>query len=1022
MKFQYKIQPYQTQAVENTINVFKGQSYSNSLTYIRDLPENISFQNSFMKDELLGFKNTELELTKEEILKNIQQIQKLNNLNISKNLAKADAGDYSIDIEMETGTGKTYTYIKTIFELNKRYGWSKFIIVVPNIAIREGVKKSFQTTADHFMEEYGKKARYFIYDSKNLSQIDSFSKSSDINVMIINVQAFNSEGTGSKVARKIFTEMDQFDSRKPIDVIKANKPILILDEPQKMTGPNTKKKLKEFGALFTLNYSATHKDHHDLIYVLDALNAYNKKLVKKILVKGFDVKNLKGSDQYLYLDEIILSTKEPPKAKLEFEYNTANSIKRKTKIFDIGDSLYYASNELREYEGYIISEIDALNNTVTFLNGVTIKKGEVLGNTSEIDLRRIQIRETILSHFQKEEELFEKGIKVLSLFFIDEVKKYRKFNENHEEINSVYGEIFEEEYNSILQEYLKMSNTPYINYLKKISTSSTHAGYFSIDKKGKKIDGKINKKGESEDTAAYDLIMKDKERLLSLDNPVRFIFSHSALREGWDNPNIFQICILKPGGDSTIQKRQEVGRGLRLCVNQKGERMDLEALGSEIHEINELTVIASGGYHDFVNGLQQEISEDLYLRPQKASIDYFHGKVLHLDQGIIEISEKQAREIYHYLIKNEYIDTDDYITDKYYQELNNNTLAELPDKLRSIKNGVFLLINNTFNNNTLNEMISSGYSTKLSENSLNDNFYKKEFQKLWKTINHKYSYHVSFDSNELINKAIESINKELSVGESSYKITLGRQKDNISKDDLDNKNGFDSHSEKNKNFKRNYNTSIRYDLLGSIAKEVKLSRKTIANILSQIDSKKFDLFKINPEEFIKQVSRLIKEQKATMIVEYIEYNQIDESYDSDIFTSEKKKDFSKAIETKKAIQNYVFVDGYARKSKSTEHKFLESLEKAEEVEVYAKLPRGFHIPTPVGNYSPDWAIAFKEGTVKHIFFIAETKGSMSSLHLDKIEESKIACAKKLFNEVSTGNVIYNMVNSYEDLLNIMNKY
>ena len=444
MKFNFKIQQYQTDAVEAVARVFAGQGHHNGIKYRRDLgkvttnAQQLSIAEVDEYDETIdlfsdtGYKNELIELSDEQLLANIQQLQNENNIKMSTSLVKG-LGRCSLDIEMETGTGKTYVYIKTMFELNKRYGWSKFIVVVPSIAIREGVKKSFEITADHFMEHYGKKARFFVYNSSNLNQLDNFSSSSGINVMIINTQAFAAslkEGGKSKESRIIYSKRDEFGSRRPIDVIKANRPIIILDEPQKMGGDVTQKALKNFNPLFSLNYSATHKTQHNLVYVLDALDAFNKRLVKKIEVKGFEVKNFRGTDSYLYLEQIVLSSKKPPMAKIELEIGYNKSINRETRILGVGDNLFYVSQEMEQYKGYTISEIDPIRGTVTFTNGEVISTGDVVGDVSEKDMRRIQIRETILSHFEKEERLFNMGIKTLSLFFIDEVAKYRMYDEN----------------------------------------------------------------------------------------------------------------------------------------------------------------------------------------------------------------------------------------------------------------------------------------------------------------------------------------------------------------------------------------------------------------------------------------------------------------------------------------------------------------------------------------------------------------------------------------------------------------
>jgi len=1046
MKFNFKIQQYQTDAVDAVVKVFQGQGYHDKISYIRDVGKrqaiqqmrlNIEMDQQYsidtgedrqlniydLDDDDTGYKNEVVELTDEQLLMNIQKIQSQNNIKQSQNLVK-DLGRCSLDIEMETGTGKTYVYIKTMFELNKKYGWSKFIVVVPSIAIREGVKKTFEITADHFMEYYGKKARFFIYNSSNLNQLDNFSSSSGINVMIINTQAFASslkEDGRSKEARIIYSKRDEFGSRRPIDVIKANRPIIILDEPQKMGGAVTQKALKNFNPLFTLNYSATHAVKHNTVYVLDALDAFNKRLVKKIEVKGFEVKNFRGTDSYMFLEQIVLSSKKPPMARIELEIGYNKSINRETRVLGVGDDLYYVSQEMEQYKGYTISDIDPFRGTVTFTNGEMIKTGEVSGDVSESDMRRIQIRETILSHFEKEEKLFNMGIKSLSLFFIDEVAKYRQYDADGNEVLGEYGKIFEEEYLNVLNDYITVFDTPYQKYLKFMCSdvSAVHKGYFSIDKKtGRSIDSQLKRGSEfSDDISAYDLILKNKERLLSFDEPTRFIFSHSALREGWDNPNVFQICTLKHS-DSQTAKRQEVGRGLRLCVNQHGNRMDAESCGDSVHDINMLTVIASESYKGFVADLQSDIKTVLYDRPTTATSEYFKGKYVKVDGTPTLIDSNTADAIEFYLISNGYVDMKRKVTDKYRTDVKMGTVALLPEEIQPMADGIHTLIQSVYDDSVLKDMFSDGHETKVKENPLNENFAKAEFQALWKQINHRYAYTVEFDSNELIQKSIAYINEKLFVSELQYTTTVGRQKSEMNEHEVDRGESFTGEKTRTQTLKHAQTSQIKYDLIGKVAEGTVLTRKTVAAILKGLRVDKLYMFKNNPEEFISKVIKLIREQKATMIVEHISYNQLEGGYDSTIFTAEKSaQTFDKAFRANKAIQDYVFTDGSAEKS--IERRFVEDLDAAQEVCVYAKLPKGFHIPTPVGNYSPDWAIAFYEGTVKHIFFVAETKGTMESLNLRPIEQAKISCAKKLFNEMSTSNVKYHDVDSYQNLLNVM---
>ena len=1035
MKFNFKIQQYQTDAVDAVVRVFQGQGFHDRIGYIRDCGRvqaephqgtlGIPDEGADGIDPLddTGYRNEAVELSDEQLLHNIETLQSQNNIRLSTSLVKG-LGRCSLDVEMETGTGKTYVYIKTMFELNRKYGWSKFIVVVPSIAIREGVKKSFEITTDHFMEHYGKKARFFIYNSSNLNQLDNFSSSSGINVMIINTQAFASslkEDGRSKEARIIYSKRDEFASRRPIDVIKANRPIVILDEPQKMGGDVTQKALKNFNPLFALNYSATHIQQHNLVYVLDALDAFNKRLVKKIEVKGFEVKNFRGTDSYLFLERIVLSSKKPPMAKIELEIGYSKSINRETRILGVGDDLYFASQEMEQYKGYTISEIDPLRDTVTFTNGEVIKAGDVVGDVSEKDMRRIQIRETILSHFEKEEKLFDRGIKCLSLFFIDEVAKYRRYDENGEEVLGEYGAMFEQEYRAILNDYVTLFDTPYQRYLKSTCSDAgrVHRGYFSIDKKtGRSVDSPL-KRGSafSDDISAYDLILKNKERLLSFEEPTRFIFSHSALREGWDNPNVFQICTLKHS-DSNTAKRQEVGRGLRLCVNQDGTRMDVQSCGDSVHEINTLTVIASESYKTFVADLQSDIKTVLYDRPTVATSEYFKGKYVKVDDVPTLIDDEKANAIEFYLIQNGYVDMNRKVTDKYRQAVKDGTVVELPKELKPMADGIHALIQAVYDDGVLREMFSDGHETKVKENPLNENFAKKEFQALWREINHKYAYTVEFDSAELIRKAIAHIDAKLFVSELRYTTTIGRQKTEMNEHEIERGESFTGEKTRTQTLRHAETSQVRYDLIGKIAEGTVLTRRTVSAILQGIRMDKLALFKSNPEEFIAKVVRLVNEQKATMVVEHVSYNAIEGEYDSAIFTAERTMQrFDRVFLAKKAVQDYVFTDGTA--DKSIERKFAEDLDAADEVCVYAKLPRAFQIPTPVGNYSPDWAIAFYEGTVKHIFFVAETKGSMESLELRPIEQAKIACAKKLFREISTNKVVYHEVDSYQNLLAIM---
>lgn len=1029
MQFKFKVQRYQTDATRAVTDVFAGQPNTGMAVYVRDIGE-VAMQTLFSQQKTFseGYGNAGVVLTSDELLANVRRVERRGNLPESTALAKSP-GAVSLDIEMETGTGKTYVYTKTIFELNKLYGWSKFIIVVPSIAIREGVYKSLQNTEQHFFEQYGKAIRYFIYNSKRLNELDAYSQSADINVMIINMQAFNTsmkENGRSKEARIMYSERDEFGSRRPIDVLAANHPIVIQDEPQKMGGKATQAGIARFQPLFCLNYSATHKEKHDLVYVLDALDAYNQRLVKRIEVKGFELKNELATDGYLYLQDILVSKSNAPRAVIEYRRLTAHGASSKrTGRFDEHDDIYVASGELEAYrDGYTVGEIvpdmDGQLGYVRFLNGITLRRGEVYGDSTERDMRRVQIRETVRSHLEKEEALFARGIKCLSLFFIDEVAKYRQYDEDGNEVLGEYGKMFEEEYQHAVDNYLNGQlalSSAYRSYLESIAVGDTHKGYFSIDKKGRSIDSTVKRGSEgSDDESAYDLILKDKERLLSFDEPTRFIFSHSALREGWDNPNVFQICTLKHS-DSETGKRQEVGRGLRLCVNQDGDRQDVEALGEqEVQQVNTLTVIASESYSSFVASLQTDTASALRERPKKVDAALFCGFTVEKPETGVSYTfdEKDAEEIVWMLVANRLIDKSGSPTDRFREE---GAQAICPDDLSEHLYDyipeIARLVKSVYEADVLASMVTNGLEQKVRSNELNANFKRHEFQELWNKINAKHSYTVHFDDNELRRHAIERINQELVVGKASYMMTVGEQRHRQTREALAEGEAF-SRTEISHQDIAGDAIGVTYDLLGEVARQANITRRSVAAILKGMSPVKFNLFKENPEEFIAKVSKLIVAEKARMIVSHIEYHKLDERYDSDIFADRMPENMSKALLVSRCIQDYVFYDSLGEKQ------FAQDLDSAVgTVAVYARLPRSFKIPTPVGNYAPDWAIAFEEGSVRHVYFVAETKGSLDSMELRDIERGKIECARKLFNEVSTDDVRYGVVHNYSDLLNII---
>lgn len=1011
MKLQFKHQKFQADAAKAVVDVFAGQPYLTP-TYMMD--RGVNYQQSLTdEDDFTGWRNERIlpELSDRIILEHLQKVQRTNQIKPSEHLE----GHYNLTIEMETGVGKTYTYIKTMYELNKHYGWSKFIVVVPSIAIREGVYKSFQVTQEHFAEEYGKKIRFFIYNSSQLTEIDRFASDSAINVMIINSQAFNAKG---KDARRIYMKLDEFRSRRPIDIIAKTNPILIIDEPQSVEGKQTKERLKEFNPLLTLRYSATHKSDsiYNMVYRLDAMEAYNKRLVKKIAVKGITESGSTATEGYVYLEGINLS-KADPTATLEFDYKGAKGIRKKTMKVGIGFNLYDNSGGLDEYQNnFIVKFIDGRDNSVEFLNGIKIYAGDVIGKVSEDQLRRIQIRETILSHIERERQLFHKGIKVLSLFFIDEVAKYKQYDAAGQAYNGIYADMFEEEYADIVGNMqLEIDDEDYLRYLDSISAHETHAGYFSIDKKGKMTDSKLSdKKAQtSDDIDAYDLIMKNKELLLDRDpkrSPVRFIFSHSALREGWDNPNVFQICTLKQSS-SEVRKRQEVGRGLRLCVNQDGERMDANVLGNDVHTVNVLTVIASESYDSFAKGLQTELAEAVIDRPQKVTASLFEGKVITDAQGNEQLVDADtAQAIYDDLVLNGYVKKGA-LTDKYYEDKANGAI-QVAEEVEDSRDAVINILDSVYDSRAMQPENARDKNVELQVDP--EKLAMPEFKALWQRISPKSVYVVDFDTDELVQKSIASLNRNLRVSKVFFKVETGAMEEIKSRNELLEGSAFSkSQSSTYDSSKRiRASNSVKYDLIGKLVAETGLTRKAVVEILTGIEKAVFEQFKDNPEEFIIKAAGLINDEKATAIIQHITYNVLDERYDTDIFTEPtiKGKLGTNAMKAQRHLYDHIVYDS------TNERDFASELDTNKDVAVYVKLPDSFYISTPVGHYNPDWAIAFYEGTVKHIYFVAETKGSMSSMQLRLIEESKIHCAREHFKAISGNNVIYDVVDSYQALL------
>lgn len=1002
MKLQFRHQQFQEDAARAVCDVFRGQ---NSFSPTFPLPPRGTLPGCNAK----GFCNEPLNLPPEAILQNLREVQLANGLEPSTRLLNSHSSPVNLTIEMETGTGKTYTYIKTIYELNRANGWSKFIVVVPSIPVREGVFKTFQITADHFASEYGKKIDFFIYNSANMGELRHFAQNPGMNVMIINPQAFNARG---KDARRIHTFRDEFGAEKPIEVIAATNPVLIIDEPQTVEGKVTREMLPLFNAMVTLRYSATHpRDSiYNMIYRLDSQDAVNRHLVKSITVRGIRPTGRSGANGYVFLDSFDLSGSSPL-AVVEYERRGKGKVGVGRRKLKEGDNLYELSNGLEQYrDGYTITRIDASSRIVEFLNGLRLSPGDAHGYGDDNRIRRLQIRDTIQQHFAREERNFKLGIKTLSLFFIDEVAKYRQYDESGNPRQGLYGQIFEEEYGAIREETL---NNPaidpvYQQWLGKREAASSHAGYFSIDKKsGRIIDSKARRAGEaSEDVDAYDLILKNRERLLDLDEPVRFIFSHSALGEGWDNPNVFQICALKQTRSDT-RRKQEVGRGLRLCVNSRGERVDEASMGAEALDINNLVVVAGEAFESFAKAFQLELADSVSTRPKLVEPGLFAGRELDGENGAkLHVSDRIARRIHESLIMDGYL-REGMLTEKFHIHRAQGKLA-FPKDVAEFGEAFLKILDEIYRP----QLPRDGRKTDIRPKIDRDRLASQTFRDLWAHINAKTAYTVDFDEGELVRKAIASLNSKLEVRKIRHVLETGTLGKIESREELLNGKAFTRGESVVLGAGDGAGGNVKYDLLGKMQEETGLTRACLGTILAGIAPEVFGMFRENPEEFILGAARVINNEKAALIIEHITYHKLDEAFDADIFTETLPpgKLGENALKTGKHLYDSLVHDS------TVEKELAIALEGSREVELYVKLPKTFYIPTPMGHYSPDWAIAFNEGETRHIYFVAETKGSLESLQLREIERCKLACAREHFRAISSGKVRYGVISSYEDLL------
>ncbi|MFX0558841.1 type III restriction-modification system endonuclease [Tepidibacillus infernus] len=955
--------PYQRQAIDSVVNIFKGQPVKQSnftVSYGED---------AGMIQTDLGIGNR-LDLTPNEILKNVQEIQIKNGLSRSESL-----NGLNFTIEMETGTGKTYVYLRTIYELNKHYGFTKFVIVVPSVAIREGVYKSLQITEQHFKELYDRTPlEYFIYDSSKLDQVRNFATATSIQMMIINIDAFRKsfeDPEKEDKANVIHRANDRLNGYRPIEFIQQTNPIVIIDEPQSVdTTPKSKEAISSLHPLCTLRYSATHVDKYNMIYRLDAVDAYNEKLVKKIEVMSV------RSEQSFNLPYIRLVEVKEGKAKIELDVDSRGKVKRMVKTVKYGDDLYDVSGEREIYRNYLVEQIDwTEGNESIEVNGHLLHVGDSIGDIDEDTIKRFQIRKTIEEHLDKELRLNPRGIKVLSLFFIDKVANYRDYDKEGNPIKGKYAVMFEEEYKKLIQK--PKYRTLFNDIDGDMDIEKIHNGYFAQDKKGKLKDTNGNTQA---DTDVYSLIMKEKERLLSLDEPLRFIFSHSALREGWDNPNVFQICTLKDSAGTYVSRRQEIGRGLRLAVNQKGERV-------QDYHVNTLTVMANESYEDFVANLQTEMEEQTGITFGKIEKHMF-AKLAYIDETTDEpvaMGYELSERLYNSLKSNEYIGKKDKATQVLKEAIENYEL-HLPEEFSPWRSAIVKELKHITNRLPIKDA-SKKKTVKLNKAIIDS----REFLELWDKIKYKTVFTIDFDSSELINKAIESIQKMDRI----EKVRILSRKDGISK--LDRTTGIQGSivSERFEDY-----VMVQHplpDIITELQNRTNLTRRTIVEILT--GSKRLEDFKNNPQKFIEVVTKMIKRELKLLLGDGVKYYKIgdDAYYGVELFQNEELLTYlnDKALQSEKSPFDHVIYDS------DVEANFAKRFENDENVKVYVKLPGWFKIETPIGDYNPDWAAVINKDGEEKLYFVIETKGTDVEAFLRPEEQAKIKYARKHFEAMNT---------------------
>jgi len=980
MKIQFESNlEYQERAINSIVGIFEGQEICQSNFTITSINDNLfTYQNE------LGIGNR-LELLDDEILSNIQNIQLSNGLAQS---AKLFSMDFSV--EMETGTGKTYVYLKTIFEMNRKFSFTKFIIVVPSIAIKEGTYKTLEITKEHFKGQFDNiNYDYFIYDSSNLEQVRDFATSNEIRIMVINIDAFRksfSDTTKDTKANIIHRTNDRLGGQKPIDFIASANPIVIIDEPQSVDNtPKSKEAIETLNPLCRLRYSATHIEKYNLMYKLDSIDAYEQKLVKQI-----EVANVTTSENSntAYIKFVSVEKKNTPiSAKIEIYQNTTTGAKKKIVTIKDNSDLYELSNGLDIYSGFIVNEINRTPNDeyIEFSNGISVNLEQTIDDVDEDSIKRLQIKKTIQEHLEKELYLNPRGIKVLTLFFIDRVANYRKYSDDGVALQGKYAQWFEEEYNEVIKQR-KFKDLP------NVEVSKIHNGYFSSDKKGVLKDSTGNN-ADDEDT--FTLIMKDKEKLLSFESQLRFIFSHSALKEGWDNPNVFQICTLNET-NSIIKKRQEIGRGLRICVNQDGQRV----YG---YPTNTLTVMANESYEDFAKGLQEEIEKEEGIKFGVIVAYEFANITLKNETGEIEyFGAKRSESIHHYLLEKEYINKQGKIQDKLKREIKENSFV-VPDEYKVVQNDIIQRISKIAGNLNLKKA-DDKMEVKLNKQVL----LSPEFKELWEQIKYQTTYKINFDEEKLVEECAKQIAINGTVGKIKY--LYSKAKNRITKVGVE----IDEATIKNEFSDCDIVDFKLPDIVTYLQNETNLTRKNIVDIL--IKSDKLESFKNNPQKFIDICVSIIKKTMSLFIVEGIKYQKLgsDFYYSQELFEENELYGYlsKNMYENKenKSPYDYTIYDSDIEKD------FAKSFNENENIKLFTKLPWWFKINTPIGSYNPDWAVLIEKENNKKLYFVVESKGSNLTIDLRNSESAKIKCGQKHFEALQT-DVKFMQSDKFENLQN-----